>query len=76
MISKLINMCSTSDQADFSEQLMIKAKYQNVQKVQIEDCTVSAVTGANIPFTITPLKDGYFDNSGGQLWIVMADVPN
>ena len=74
MNSKIIDICLTKDQADYSEQYLKNAKYQNVKKEQIEDCTLAEVTGDKPPFTITPMK--YYDNRNGQLWIVTADSPN
>ena len=75
MKSKLINICTSKEQADYSEQVMIAAHYEKISKEQIQDCTVALVTGNTAPFNITPLNDGYYDDSGGQLWIVTADVP-
>ncbi len=74
MNSKLINICFTKEQADYFEQYFIAAKYQNVTKEQITDCTWSEVSGTTTPFTTTPVK--YYDNQKSQLWVVTADVPN
>jgi len=74
MNSKIIDICTTKEQADYSEQYLKAANYKNVKKEQIEDCTIAEVTGSKVPYTITPVK--YYDDRNGQLWIVTADVPN
>jgi hypothetical protein len=74
MNSKLIDICFTADQADYSEQYFIAAKYLNVTKLQIVDCTLSEVSGTKAPYTFNPVK--YYDSRSGQLWIVTADAPN
>jgi len=73
MNSKIIDICFTKDQADYSEQYLIKAQYKNVKKEQIEDCTLAEVSGSKAPFKITPAK--YYDDRNGQLWMVTADIP-
>jgi len=73
MNSKLIDICFTKDQADYSEQFFIAKNYQNVTKQQIVDCTLSEVSGTTAPYVFNPVK--YYDSRNGQLWIVTADVP-
>jgi hypothetical protein len=73
MNSKLIDICFSKEQADYSAQFFKDAKYVNVTQQKIQDCTLSEVSGATAPFTFTPVK--YYDNRNGQLWIVTADVP-
>jgi len=73
MNSKLINICLTQQQADFSAAAFNAAGYGNITEQQIKDCTISEITGAAAPFTTTPVK--YYDDGAGQLWIVTADVP-
>ena len=58
----------------YSAQYLIDAKYQNVKKAQIGDCTLAELSGNKAPFAITPAK--YYDNGNGQLWIATADVSN
>lgn len=76
MNSKIIDICVTKDQADYSEAYCKKAGYKNVKKEQIVDCTLAEVTGpdSNNKFTTTP--QNYYDDRNGQLWIVTADAPN
>ncbi|GAB6142148.1 hypothetical protein JCM14076_28770 [Methylosoma difficile] len=79
MTSKLINICFSNDQADYSVSYFTDANFKNIKKEQIigpfEDCTIAEVSGpdAGHNFEINPLK--YYDDSNLSLWIVTADAP-
>ena len=73
MNSKIIDIAFSKEQADYSEQYFIQAKYQNVKKQSLEDLTVAELSGDKAPFKVTPVK--YYDNRNGELWLITADVP-
>ena len=73
MNSKIIDIAFSKEQADYSEQYFIQAKYKNVKKEALEDLTVGELSGDNAPFKVTPVK--YYDNRNGELWLITADVP-
>ena len=79
MNSKITHICSTQSQAEYSEQFLKDAKYQNVKKEKIEDWTLLEISGngsSKLAFaqSVPPVK--FYDDRNGELWVVTADIPN